>query len=65
MHETFEFPYVLQWNSLRRYFSYFSVDCDKKHHDQGNLQKKTFNWDCGFVGLESMMTEQRHGGRHS
>ena len=32
-----------------------------KYHDQGNFQKKTFNWTCGFRRLESMMVEQRHG----
>ena len=28
-------------------------------------EKKEFNWAYGFRGLESMMVEQRHGGRNS
>lgn len=27
--------------------------------------KRMFNWAYGFRGLESMMVEQRHGGRNS
>lgn len=37
----------------------------QKRHCQDNLQKMAFNWAYIFRELESMMAQQRPGGRNS
>lgn len=49
---------------LTHYLNYFLVALTK-HHGQGNLQNKGFNWVYSSKGLESMTATQRDGSRSS
>lgn len=61
LHHFTQYQVIYFFSNYKQLISYFIFLWEGTYHEEGNLQKKEFNWAFDSRGLGSMIAEERHG----